>query len=355
MQNAALVLSQTPFFQEFSVTFKDEALGMVVQKVHDLPVVLRLVKQTGAAARFSRDKRGQAERGGVTPSCIIVGVSGQNGSTVLLPYEEVLQRIREAARPTDLTFHRLHAVRDVAPFYRRFWQGYLRVYLPMPRDAGNGNVKGDRKPFALERSDSKGSDDGADKADQKGIERIDSKGSDDGSDRAGNGSSSLAAEVASAGGTAAALGKTSGGHVSHGHWTGRFYMLRGNGSLQAFAGKEVLEVGADPLDLLDEYQGSDAHRQRAAQRHRSRFAPAATAAAAIATAATGSGVGEGGPARKGTPTGSGLEALEGDAEAEAEADAVDGASAANPIATLDVAGCSVLHGVAAKREALSQG
>jgi hypothetical protein len=48
--------AQTPFYQEFTVTFNDDSLGMEVQKVHDYPVVRRLIRQTPTWM-------GQAEKG----------------------------------------------------------------------------------------------------------------------------------------------------------------------------------------------------------------------------------------------------------------------------------------------------
>jgi len=59
-------LGRTPYYQSYSVVFNSEALGLEVQKMHDIPVVRRLVNQN---ARFA----GAAEKGGVSIGSLLVG------------------------------------------------------------------------------------------------------------------------------------------------------------------------------------------------------------------------------------------------------------------------------------------
>jgi hypothetical protein len=59
-------LGRTPYYQSYSVVFNSDALGLEVQKVHDIPVVRRLVNQN---SRFA----GAAEKGGVSVGSLLVG------------------------------------------------------------------------------------------------------------------------------------------------------------------------------------------------------------------------------------------------------------------------------------------
>ena len=85
--------------------------------------------------------------------CLVVGVAGQ--PTQSLPYEDTLARIKQARRPLELTFRRLHAVRDPPPFMGRFWQGYLRLFLPLRSSAVDDIVIGS-SPAILPREGSGG-------------------------------------------------------------------------------------------------------------------------------------------------------------------------------------------------------
>jgi hypothetical protein len=157
-------LGRTPYFQEFYVTIGGDSLGLEVQKVHDVPVVRRLLRQN---SRFI----GPAEKGGASIGSLVAAV----GSTPTLgvSYEDVVKKIKQQPRPFELTFRRLHAVRDPqSPHHGRLWQGLL--YL-----------------FQLQ------------------------------------------------------------------HWTGRFYLLRASGELQAFAGTDdsvdgERQEGATKIESIDE-------------------------------------------------------------------------------------------------------
>eukprot|EP00614_Pseudopedinella_elastica_P009980 CAMPEP_0172587136 /NCGR_PEP_ID=MMETSP1068-20121228/6249_1 /TAXON_ID=35684 /ORGANISM="Pseudopedinella elastica, Strain CCMP716" /LENGTH=208 /DNA_ID=CAMNT_0013382061 /DNA_START=195 /DNA_END=818 /DNA_ORIENTATION=+ len=115
-------LLSSPFFQEFRAVFEGDSLGLEVQKVHDVPVVRRLVRQNARLV-------GPAEKSGVSVGCVVVAVG--SASVTSLPYEEVVKRIKATPRPVAITFQRLHATRDGPPFHGRLWQGYLRTFLPM--------------------------------------------------------------------------------------------------------------------------------------------------------------------------------------------------------------------------------
>ena len=116
LETSSALAASTPYFQEFHVTFRDESLGVVLQRTNELPVVKQLERAPAGA-------RGAAEARGVTRGAVIVAVNG--APTTRQAYEETVRRVKGAGRPVTLGFRRLHAVSDPGMRHRRYWQGYL--------------------------------------------------------------------------------------------------------------------------------------------------------------------------------------------------------------------------------------
>ncbi|KAH8081692.1 hypothetical protein JL720_8815 [Aureococcus anophagefferens] len=116
-----MLASGTPFFQEFHCVLQDDALGLLIKPMNDIPVVRGL--KPGADGM-----PGAAERAGVTVGSILVAVNGRE--TLREGFKATMLAAKTASRPVTLGFRRLHAVTEPVPEQgprpaRRYWQGYL--------------------------------------------------------------------------------------------------------------------------------------------------------------------------------------------------------------------------------------
>ena len=116
-----MLASGTPFFQEFHCVLQDDALGLLIKPMNDIPVVRGL--KPGADGM-----PGAAERAGVTVGSILVAVNGRE--TLREGFKATMLAAKTASRPVTLGFRRLHAVTEPVPDQgprpaRRYWQGYL--------------------------------------------------------------------------------------------------------------------------------------------------------------------------------------------------------------------------------------
>ena len=117
-----MLASGTPFFQEFHAVLQEEALGLLIKPMNNMPVVRGL--KPGADG-----KAGAAERAGVTVGSILVAVNGRE--TLGDGFKGTMLAAKNAGRPVTLGFRRLHAVTEPTPEAggprpaRRFWQDYL--------------------------------------------------------------------------------------------------------------------------------------------------------------------------------------------------------------------------------------